>query len=244
VPDSPDKISWCRAVLDTRDLTFLHSPYDKPIGALFNPEPKTVSISKWRCTPRTFPSKLLPREWSLMSITMMVLGATLIPGPITSFAKHQSSVRWRGLVRKFTVNFDNTKHTMVSHNLFNDFDLWDESTDRAVGALRAIFERDAVQFDVYIRDEDKNRLKIPPRTPSDFFFVRLRRVISFGTSTPSAYEKLTIPTTSIRALRSSQRPTVHRWPPILQLPAQQSLRRLPALALLWWKAWKTHRPRY
>ncbi len=113
----------------------------------------------------------------------------------------------RGLVRKFTVNFDNTKHTMVSHSLFNDFDLWDESTDRAVGALRAIFERDAVQFDVYIRDEDKNRLKIPPRTPSDFFVVRLRRVISFGTSTPSAYGKLTIPTTSIRAL---QRPTVHR----------------------------------
>jgi hypothetical protein len=82
----------------------------------------------------------------------------------------------RGLVRKFTVNFDNTKHTMVSHNLFNDFDLWDESTDRAVGALRAIFERDAVQFNVYIRDEYKNRLKDSAKNT----FRLLRREIEEG----------------------------------------------------------------
>jgi len=44
MPDSPDKISWYRAVLDTRDLTFLHFPYNKPIGALFNPEPKPQEI--------------------------------------------------------------------------------------------------------------------------------------------------------------------------------------------------------
>lgn len=52
----------------------------------------------------------------------------------------------------------NTKTTMVSHNLLNNLEFEHETTDRAVQILHSIFDRDLVQFDVYIRDEENNLL--------------------------------------------------------------------------------------